>query len=77
MGRDDRQKLIAELEKERGGNLVISYITSTRQNFEIQIADDILPILFRHLQKHTDRARKEWISSFTAMAVLARYHGEL
>jgi hypothetical protein len=59
MARDERQKLIAELEKEREENVVVSYITSTRGNFEIQIADDVLPILYRHLEKHAIReARK-------------------
>jgi ATP-dependent protease ClpP protease subunit len=58
MARDERQKLIAELEKERGENVVVSYITSTRGNFEIQMADDVLPLLYRHLVKHADRSKK-------------------
>ncbi len=58
MARDDRQNLIAELERERGGNLVICYVTSTRGNLEIQIADDTLPLLYRHLQQHAERAKQ-------------------
>ena len=58
MARDQRQKLIADLENEREGNVIISYVTSTRGNFEAQIADDILPLLYRHLEKHADRAKK-------------------
>jgi ClpP class serine protease len=58
MAREERQKLIADLEKERGDDVVVSYITSTRGNFEIQIADDVLPLLYRHLVKHVDRAKK-------------------
>ncbi len=33
MARDKRQKLIADLKKERGDNVVVSYITFTRGNF--------------------------------------------
>ncbi len=58
MAREERQKLIADLEKERGDNVVVCYITSTRGNFEIQIADDVPPLLCRHLVKHADRAKK-------------------
>ena len=58
MAREERQKLIADLEKDRGDNVVVSYITSTRGNFEIQIADDVPPLLCRHLVKHADRAKK-------------------
>jgi hypothetical protein len=57
MSKDERQKLLADLEKERGDTVVVSYITSTRGNFEIQIADDILPLLYRHLVMHADRAK--------------------
>ena len=52
MAREERQKLVADLEKERGDNV------STRGTFEIQIADDVLPLLYRHLVKHADRAKK-------------------
>lgn len=58
MARDKRQKLIADLKKERGDNVVVSYITFTRGNFEIQIADDVPPLLYRRLVKHADGAKK-------------------
>jgi hypothetical protein len=59
MARAERQKLLGDLEKEREGNLVISYVTSTRGNFEIQMADDVLPLLYQHLERNATRAKKE------------------
>jgi Serine dehydrogenase proteinase len=43
--------LIGALEQARGGTRVITYITSTRDNLEAQMAMDALPIIFRHLQE--------------------------
>jgi membrane-bound ClpP family serine protease len=59
MPKEERLRLIKALEDAREGSLVIAYITSTRGNFEIQIADDVLPPLYRHLQADVERAKKE------------------
>lgn len=45
-----RRKLIADLEAKRGGRMCIAYITSTRPGHEIQIADDVLRLVYDHLQ---------------------------
>lgn len=44
-----RIDLIKQIEEERGSTL-ICYITGDRQKFETKIADDIIPILHRHLE---------------------------
>ncbi len=46
----ERRALIGELQTARGGRLCIAYITSTRPNFEIQMADDVLRLLYDHLE---------------------------
>lgn len=58
MPRKDRTALLAELEKLREGRLAISYVTSTRTNFEMQIADDVLPIFHEHLEAAVEKAKK-------------------
>ena len=57
MTRQRRRELIEALEKARSGRLVIAYITSTRQNVEVPIADDVLRLVFEHLQKGSKRAK--------------------
>jgi len=44
-----RKELIESLEKARGGSSVICYATGDRVNQQIQIGDDVLPILAQHL----------------------------
>ena len=58
MARNERVEALKKLESERGGRLVISYITSTRTNFEIQIGDDVLPLFHEHLEAATTKAKK-------------------
>jgi hypothetical protein len=50
MARENRCKLIADLEAKRGNRLVISYITSNRFGNELENPDDILLRLYRHLE---------------------------
>jgi hypothetical protein len=57
-GRTKRVSLISEIERVRGGRLLIAYVTSTRPGFEIQIADDVLPFLREHLEIGAAKARK-------------------
>jgi hypothetical protein len=49
MGRAERVAAIEELQAERGGNVVLSYITSTRPGYESHMAMDVIPIVFEHL----------------------------
>jgi hypothetical protein len=54
--RDRRILLMKEIEARRGNRLFISYVTSTRPGFEFQIADDVLPLLYRCLEGGKARA---------------------
>lgn len=59
MGRAaERRKLISKLQAKRGGRLCLSYITSTRQGHEIQIADDVLRLMYDHLEAGAEAAKK-------------------
>lgn len=53
-----RVELIKKLEAARGGRLLVSYVTSTRSGHEIQMADDVLRLLFEHLESGKEAARK-------------------
>lgn len=44
-----RQKLIKQIEEERN-SAVICYITGDKNKFSTKIGDDVIPILFRHLE---------------------------
>lgn len=48
---EPRKKLIQELQKVRGGTVVITYITSTRPGLETQMAMDSVRKIYRHLQE--------------------------
>jgi hypothetical protein len=48
--RDKRIALMKAIEAKRGDRLLISYITSTRPGLEIQIADDVLPLIHQCLE---------------------------
>ncbi|MEK6657039.1 MAG: hypothetical protein AABY58_06305 [Nitrospirota bacterium] len=50
MSLKDRVELIEQIEKHRKSRL-ISYITGDRQPFATKIADDVIPMFERHLQK--------------------------
>lgn len=54
----ERRKLIAELQVKRGGRLCLSYITSTRQGHEVPIADDVLRLMYEHLEAGAEAAKK-------------------
>lgn len=57
MGAPERKKLIGDLQKERGGRLCLAYVTSTRQNHELQMADDVLRLMFDHLEAGATAAK--------------------
>ena len=57
MSRASRKQLVEKLQTARGGRLVISYITSTRQGFEIQIADDAFRVIYNHLEAGKELAK--------------------
>jgi len=50
MPRPERKALIEKLQKARGDRLVVCYVTSTRMNHEIQMADDAFRIIYEHLK---------------------------
>jgi hypothetical protein len=54
----ERRKLISELQAKRDGRLCLAYITSTRQGHEIQIADDVLRLMYEHLEAGAEAAKK-------------------
>lgn len=56
--RAGRQEFIQKLQAKREDRLVIAYITSTRPGHEIQIADDVLHLLFDHLEAGKKAAEK-------------------
>ena len=58
VARKDRIPLIEAIQEARDGHLVISYMTSTRAGHEIQIADDAVPLIFKHLEESRDLATK-------------------
>jgi hypothetical protein len=64
MSRDARQKLLGELQLARGGKLCIVYVTSTRTGLEIQIADDVIRLLYDHLEAGSKIAREKGIDLF-------------
>lgn len=49
MGKAQRVKIIEQLQNERG-TFVISYITSTRQNLEVEMAMDAIRKIYEHLR---------------------------
>jgi len=58
MARSERKQLLGELEELRNSRLLIAYVTSTRTNFEMQIADDVLPLFHEHLEAGVEKAKK-------------------
>lgn len=49
MARDNRLRIMEEFESRR--TKVISYVTGDRQGFETKIAFDVIPLLYKHLQR--------------------------
>ena len=58
MPRNERKDTIKKIEAERSGRLCMAYVTSTRQNFEIAMADDAVRVLYDHLETGKDTAEK-------------------
>jgi hypothetical protein len=54
MSRSARKELIEKLQVARGNRLVIAYVTSTRENQEIQIGDDAVRIIYDHLEANKE-----------------------
>jgi Serine dehydrogenase proteinase len=50
MGRTERVALIEALQVARGGSTVIVYLTNTRDGIEANMAMDVVPQIYRHLQ---------------------------
>jgi hypothetical protein len=52
MPRTERQDLIKQIQTARSGRLLMTYITSTRPGHEVQMADDILRLVYEHLENN-------------------------
>ena len=61
MAKEDRIRLIQEIETKRQST-VITYVTSTRPNLEIQMAMDSIRKVYEHL--HTLKKKREQIDLF-------------
>ncbi len=59
MSRAARKNLNRKLQNSRSNRLLISYVTSTRVGYEIQIADDAFRIIYDHLEAGPG-ASQEW-----------------
>jgi hypothetical protein len=57
MPRTSRKDLIEKLQTTRGDRLVIAYVTSTRENQEIQIGDDAVRLIYDHLEANRDATK--------------------
>ena len=57
MGRKERLALIEALQTVRSDRLCVVYITSTRTNHEIAMADDVVRLLFDHLEAGRNKAK--------------------
>lgn len=57
-GREKRKSLMEKIEAQRGGRLLITYVTSTRPGFELQLADDVLPFIHEALESGKEKAKK-------------------
>ncbi len=56
MARQQRLEMIQEIERRRNSS-VICYITGDRENLNTRIAPDVIPIVYRHLEKLPDQGR--------------------
>ena len=57
MARADRVPLIEAIQATREKRLAITYITSTRAGHDVQIADDAVPLIFKHLEANAALAK--------------------
>ncbi len=57
MGRKERLALIKGLQTKRSNRLCVVYITSTRPNHEISMADDVVRLLYDHLEAGREEAK--------------------
>src|SRR5213592_2863047 len=57
MSRATRQELIKQLQEERKKRLTIAYVTSTRPGLEVQMADDVLRLVYDHLEAGSELAK--------------------
>lgn len=57
MGRAERKTTIEKLQRARDGRLLLVYVTSTRQGYEVAMADDVLRLLYEHLEAAKDTAK--------------------
>ncbi len=48
MSREDRKKLIQQIEEKRGSK-VIAYVTSDRPGLSVQIATDVISLIHEHI----------------------------
>ena len=51
MSKEERFKLIQELQKARGGRHLIAYVTSSKTNMGAQMADDAIRVIYEHLAR--------------------------
>jgi hypothetical protein len=58
MGRMERQALIKQIQEDRGGRLLLSYVTSTRTGHEVQIGDDVVRLMYEVLESDSTAAAK-------------------
>lgn len=56
MSREDRKKLIQQIEEKRGSK-VISYVTSDRHGLSVQIASDVISLIHEHILAFKDDER--------------------
>jgi Serine dehydrogenase proteinase len=62
--RAERVEKIEALQQARDGTTVISYVTSTRPNLEAPMAMDVVPIIYRHLQRLSGQPKERRIDLF-------------
>ncbi|MEJ5362065.1 MAG: hypothetical protein WBK20_09770 [Spirochaetota bacterium] len=63
MAKEERVAIIKEIQKKRNSHL-ISYITSTRQNLEVQMAMDSIRYIFNHIESIVSHDAKPNIDLF-------------
>lgn len=63
MGKEERKKIIDEIQKKRGAYL-ITYVTSTRQNLEVPMAMDSIRIIFEQIKISKIEKKKNNIDLF-------------
>jgi hypothetical protein len=64
MSRSERLAAIEALAAARGGTKVLTYVTSTRENAEVQMAMDVVGPIYRHLEAIADAGGADSIDLF-------------